>query len=436
MKKNLKSGWCSVFKCCYKSLVFIGVFCCSLGFGMQREETVLNPLSVSTTAVEQSVRVTIDINTAGEKDPNNPYQLIYDAYVESKILDESMIRTIENSFVNLSYIEDIRKLKKYQKNFLWKLVSPSKDDPNYFSVSQIYSYEQNDKEKRINWRNSIQCRENNPFNTFFKSLLTLDMYQDMEMPDLFFKKLIELCTDEIIGVNLNNWRLIIQEEDLKNFTRNTLLESSSKNWSIESTERFLPFIKSLIYVSSGIATFSLVLTQISTKVNIVKDAPFLTVYNTTYNETFLNLTSKLLANLTVVPVLLYLGCSDFRFNLTANQYQIDQTTCTTPININLAIVAFVGVVGGFFLDVWLGVSHTVLYCIYRLLFGINIEYLSSNMIEKVYNKSKEITDLENKKSFIKSMGNYITDKLKKSWTPSRLNADFEKELTERVNSFK
>lgn len=353
MEKILELGCCNVFIFVRKFLTVVGVLYSSLVFCAENGG---NPFSCTPVSAEAS------------QSTYNPYQVIYDAYVKGMELNEKEIELVEKCFITDNINEKIGKIKKNQKSFLWLIVSTLKKDPDYFIAKDTYGYEAESKQQGIEWKSDLVFVPDNSLNNLFRSLLVLDFYQDMEIPDGFLKKLTELCMDEKIGVYLNNWRLAIQEEDIKIFTRNTLLEATSKNWGIEPSERFLPLTKSLVYVILGTIGFGFAVKSSSS-------------------------------------------------------------------NTGLVITTFVGLAIGYCIDVWLSQSHTMLYYFLKIRESLDIENLDMSIIDTVYEKSIEIRDLDSRKSFIKSMGAYVSEKLRKTWTLSGFKEEFEEVLNEKVHLF-
>ena len=96
MEKSFKSGWCMMVKFCFKSLVFVGIFCCSLGFGMNDERAAF----------------------VSQMDSYNPYQVIYNAYISDKYLDNSSIRKVSNFYAAKStHLDEAKNDVVFQKNF-------------------------------------------------------------------------------------------------------------------------------------------------------------------------------------------------------------------------------------------------------------------------------------------------------------------------------
>lgn len=424
MKTILRSGWFNVSSFVYAFLMFVGVCCSSLVFG-----TEMNPLmSPPASAVASHSR-------------HNPYQAIYDAYLSGRYLDNASIRDIRDFYASKStHLDGSRNSMMFQKKFLMLIVM--ENVTNVFFVGQEYcKYDDLSLLKRSQLRDAVIriSRKGIPNyrkkNALFTSLIKIDECQDSNKLDDVLDNLQSLLKNDhfnihpSLGIHLKQWLDLIMAEKEEQGTniliRRILQESVSKVYATERIERFLPIMRFLVLAGGGIGGVYLTLTQPVSSVMTM---------NNLYNVSFSNITandSRLifinLCNITLGP-LFEMNETKFISSLNGTTFDIAEKIYASPVNKTLVIATFLTSLVISALDFFYNAAHHIAYYFF-LLFGINIESIPNSIRDLLEQEAKKIKNTEDRKEFIKIIGNYIGEKLKKTWSQEW----FVKDVTKQIN---
>ncbi|MBP9752241.1 MAG: hypothetical protein KBD31_00295 [Proteobacteria bacterium] len=410
MKRSLKSGWCAVFKFCVKSLVFLIILSFSIILGSENERGQ-NPFILDQT--ERVVRISLDVIDV-QKDPANPYQIIYDAFVEGRELDDVHAKKVREQFIDPSMFSGIfgtKKGKKYSKSYLWAPVFSSGSSSDFFDIAEKFLYDEKSKDDRAKWRSEVFFEGNSVKDIYFEGILSIDSCQDRGMVDVVFNKLTNLCSDDKANRKdidiLNAWRKSIEEEALLDFTKNTFLDAESKNWSTDRFDRFVVITKPIVAFLSGLCVFVLVY-QLTPTAVVIENIGLVSWTNSSLNI----LNTTILSNITMD--LSFKSEDETFFNITAQAYKTKQSNQLSPTIIPLSIITFISTLTIFIFDAISASFHSIFY----LLNNDDIEKVPDDMIQKLYEKSKILQENENRKNYIKTMSIYIVDTFKKCWSYS------------------
>ncbi|CAO4839635.1 MAG: hypothetical protein CNLJKLNK_00878 [Holosporales bacterium] len=303
-------------------------------------------------------------------------------------------------------------------------------DASFFNDIEHCKYDEESVVDRARLRAEIEYgKGDSRRNQLFKSFLKLDSFQDLGYANKLIEELkIVISNDEIDGKfhqYLKKWLDLIEGEseelELRNFAKFTLIDAESKTWSVEHSERLVPFARTLLFLGVGVAVYCITFFQITSDVAVISNSQNIFLTNVTTNDLIL----QNLSHIVLGPVVEINGTAFFS-NVSAILYSMKMTTCSSPINKKLAIAALVSIALTFLFDFFLNISHYVMYYFYRFFFGLNIESIPKSIINELYDQSKRINGKEEKKSFMKSVGIYLGDKLKKTWTPNAFIKDFRK----------
>lgn len=424
MKTILRSGWFNVSSFVYAFLMFVGVCCSSLVFG-----TEMNPLmSPPTSAVASHSK-------------HNPYQAIYDAYLSGTYLDDASMRQITNFYAAKSTpLEYAKNGVVFQKKFLM-LVGMKNITEGFFDGQDSCKYDQHSISERSILRKAVkrilgeEVSNSHIKNALFTYILKIDEYQDLNRLDDVLDNLQSLVRDDYSDIDssfhayFRQWLYFIkaekEEEDTNVLIRRTLQESASKTYATERIERFIPIMRFLVLAGGGIGGVYLTLTQPVSSVMTM---------NNLYNVSFSNITandSRLifinLCNITLGP-LFELNETKFISSLNGTTFDIAEKTYANPVNKYLMINTFLTAIILSAFDFFYNAVHHIVYYFF-LLWGTNIESIPNSIRDLLEQEAKKIKNTEDRKEFIKIIGNYIGEKLKKTWSQEW----FVKDVTEQIN---
>lgn len=364
--------------------------------------------------------------------PVNVYQTIYDAYVDGGKLDACQVGDIAGFFISEIGESATTKGKyEFQKRYFWMLITYGMSI-SFFNDKENCKYDEESIADRVKLRTEITYRSETPKkNLLFKSFLMLDSFQDLSYRDRFLSEIKLIIANNELDItfhqNLKNWLELIEgeneEQELKSLVNNTLFEAESKTLSVETSERLIPILRVLLSLGTGIAVYHIMSSQTTSHVTVISNSQNITLVNVTENDTRL----QNISNIVIGPIAQINGTFIIS-NISAILLDQKVIQCTSPIKNSSVILAFFGVVGTFVLDFYLNVLHHVMYYFNILLFEINIESIPIRISNELYDLSKRISDKEEKKYLIKSIGNYLGDKIKKTWTQDGLVKDFRKNV--------
>lgn len=368
----------------------------------------------------------------------NPYQIIYDAFTESKTLSDEEIKNVREKFTaqipsNNEENSELKTKRLYTKSFLWALSSDNYNNA-FFKNTIDCLYDDNSKEQRALWRSKITS---NITNKLFLSLLEIDIAQDLEMPEEVLSKLHNLCCSFSTPLErrsiLNDWRLSIEEENkltqeeetekkFLNLTENTLLEAYQKKYILLG---FSDRLKTILIPLSTLLTaiFSYVIYNAFTPFG-----EFITnSYNISLNNISLSsLNNMFLHNLTTTQS--FQDANQTLYNITATTFDKKEASPLNTTVLPLAALTLTSTVILFAINIE-AFFHQLCY-FYYYCSGKNLEQYPKSMVQTLYEHSKQITDEEKRKIYIKTMSDFIVDTFSKCWRyDSAINSCTTKMIT-------
>lgn len=414
MEIILKSGWCNVFRFIYRFLTFASVFSSSLVFGAETGRE-MNPPTY------------------------NPYQAIYDAYLYDRPLDNASIRQVANFYAAKStHLDGAKNAMLFQKKFLM-LVGMENVTEGFFTGEDRCRYDQDSISERsklreaVNYISSEEVPNSQKKNALFTFLLKIDEYQDLNRLDDVLDNLQSLVRNDHSDIDssfhayFRQWLdFIKEEEDINVLVKITLRESASRAGNTKPIERIFPILRCVALAGGAIGAFYLTLPQPVSNIMAM---------NNLYNVSFSNITtndSRLLfinlCNITLGPIF-ELNGTKFISSLNGTTFDIAEKTYASPVNRSLVITTFVTATVLSVLDLYYNAAHHIAYYFF-LLWGTNIESIPNSISDLFAQEAKKIKSIEFRKSFIKEVGDFISDTLKKT----RSQESFVEDVTKKINS--
>ena len=315
----------------------------------------------------------------------------------------------------------------------------------FFAGEDRCKYDQRSISERSDLRNAVKrtshasnCRKKN---ALFTSLLKIDKYQDLNQLDDVLKSLQSLMRNEDSKIDsevckhLKRWLDLIkrekEEKDTDILVKLTLLESASKTYATEPIERFFPIVKFIVFSSLSIGEVYLTLTQPASNFIAIDNLNNVSFYNITSNDSIL--ISINLFKITLGPIF-EINKTNVISYLNATMFDLTEKVCGISINKPLIITSFLTEIVISVLDFLYNVAHHIAYYIF-LLFGTNIESIPNSINDLLAQESKKIQNIEERKTFIKIIGNYIGDKLKKTWSQKSFVKDVTNLIYQNVKNY-
>lgn len=360
----------------------------------------------------------------------NPYQIIYNAFIKktSEILDENLVseagKKIEHPSSPLPENLITRKEQIHTKSFLW-IGLLNNYNSSFFQDARYCSYDSESKKQRMTWRKEILFTSDDDqqkLTFFFQALLEIDIAQDSEMPKEALSKLSNLCCSFSTPLErrsiLNDWRLSIEEENkltqteetekkFLTFTENTLLEVYHKKIiSLRFSDRLKTIFAPLSSIATGLATYIILNTLTPTGQHI-------TNYR---NISLINVSSDSLRHMYLVnftPTFSIHGNQTF-LNFTASTFDLNEPSALNPTVLPIGSLSLISAfIVGFIMNIesfFHQFSYFCYYCIRK-----NLEEYPKSMVQTLYEHSKQMTDEEKRKIYIKTMSDFIVDTFLKCW---------------------